>query len=69
MQVVMRMLGRLFSNLTTHSEHIAVAMKARGFTGPREHKIALGSPQETRILPNSVAILALVGLMAGSLQF
>jgi len=69
MQVVMRMLGRLFTNLTTHSDHIAVAMKARGFTGPRDHQIAVGSQQESRVAPNFVAILALVGLIAGSFQF
>lgn len=68
MQVIMRMLGRLFSNLTKHSEHIAVAMKARGFAGPRDHHIAMGSQQESRVAPNLLAVLALFGLVAGSLQ-
>lgn len=68
-QVIMRMLARLFSNLTTHSEHIAVAMKARGFAGPKDHQIAMGSQQESRVAPNVLAVLALLGLVAGSLQF
>ena len=64
----MRMLGKLFSNLMRQSEHIAVAMTARGFVGPKGHKLITGSRQEVEVVPNAVAVLTLGCLIFGSFQ-
>ena len=60
----LKLLGRLFSNLTKHSENIAVAMKARGFTGPGEHRVVICSQQQSKVLPNVLAMLMLGGLIS-----
>lgn len=63
LQVSLKMLGRLFSNLLKQSSNIAIAMRARGFVGPNDHKIVFASDHGFEILPNLVAILTLSGLL------
>ena len=64
----MRMLGRLFTNLMRQSEHIAVAMTARGFVGPEKHSLVTGSSQETELFPNVLASLTLWWLIFASIK-
>ena len=64
--------GRLFTNLMARCESIAVAMTARGFRGPRDHALHLGSGGgggggALRALPSladAAVLLSLVGLAA-----
>ena len=64
MQVSLKMLSQLFSNLMLTSENIAVAMRARGFTGPNHHRVFRGSQQHYSVLPNAIAVTLLGGLVA-----
>ena len=69
MQVSLKMLNQLFSNLMLTSENIAVAMRARGFTGPEDHKVFMGSQQHYSVLPNVIAVALLGGLVTGHINF
>lgn len=64
MQVSLKILGRLFSNLMVMSENIAIAMKARGFVGPKDHKIVFSSQQRPATVPNIVAALLMALTLA-----
>ena len=60
------MFGRLFGNLMTHSSNIAVAMRARGFVGPKDHRVVFASEQTHPLLVNVVASLALCGVLVST---
>ena len=69
MQVLLRLGGRLFSNLMQRSQSISLAMQARGFQGPESHTVHLGSKEHVQLLPNAIALLALPLTIAGGLQY
>lgn len=69
MQVLLRLGGRLFSNLMQRSESISLAMQARGFQGPESHTVHLGAKEHVPLIPNAIALLALPLTIAGGLHF
>ena len=69
LQVLLRLGGRMFSNLMQRSENIALAMQARGFAGPEAHRMHLTSGREhMSLLPNALALLALPVVLYGVQQ-
>lgn len=63
-QILLRLGGRLFSNLMQRSDSIAQAMCARGFVGPDNHKLYLTQTQSSSWTSNIVAAVSLVLLGA-----
>ncbi len=59
-QVLIRLIGRLFANLMQRSDSIAQAMCARGFVGAQDHKLYLTRTQPSSILANVVATVSLL---------
>lgn len=59
-QILLRLAGRLFSNLMQRSDSIAQAMCARGFVGPQDHKLYLTQTQSSSWIANSIAAVLLV---------
>ena len=59
-QVLIRLAGRLFSNLMQRSDSIAQAMCARGFVGPQDHNLYLTQTKSSSWKANIAATLALV---------
>jgi len=59
-QVLIRLGGRLFSNLMQRSDSIAQAMCARGFVGAQDHKLYSTSTQPSSTTANVVATISLV---------
>ena len=59
-QILLRLLGHLFTNLLQRSESIAQAMCARGFVGADSHKLYLTNTQPTSKRLDIIAILLLV---------
>lgn len=59
-QVLIRLGGRLFSNLMQRSDNIAQAMCARGFVGAQDHKLYLTSTRPSSTTANVVATISLV---------
>ncbi|DBA85437.1 TPA: hypothetical protein ACH3X2_006113 [Trebouxia sp. C0005] len=59
-QVLIRLGGRLFSNLMQRSDNIAQAMCARGFVGAQDHKLYLTSTWPSSTTANVVATISLV---------
>lgn len=68
MQVLLRLGGRLFSNLMQRSESIALAMHARDFAGPERHHIHLAAKEHVPLIPNVLAVLLLVAVIVGGYQ-
>ena len=58
-QILLRLGGRLFSNLMQRSDSIAQAMCARGFVGPESHRLFLTQTQSSSWTANTVAALSL----------
>ena len=69
MQVLLRLGGRLFSNLMQRSQSIALAMQARGYQSPESHSVHLGSKEHVPVIPNAIALLALPLTVIGSLHY
>jgi energy-coupling factor transporter transmembrane protein EcfT len=69
MQILMRLGGRLFSNLMLRSGNIALAMQARGFVGAEQHRLHLACKEHIAIWPNAVALLALPVLISSGYYF
>jgi energy-coupling factor transporter transmembrane protein EcfT len=65
-QVLLRLGGRLFSNLMQRSEAIALAMHARGFAGPAAHRVHLAGREHVPLLPNALAVLLLPAVVLGA---
>ena len=59
-QILLRLGGRLFSNLMQRSDSIAQAMCARGFVGPENHSLYLTQTKSSSWTANIVAALSLV---------
>lgn len=68
-QVLLRLGGRLFSNLMQRSHNISLAMQARGFQGPESHVVHLGAKERVPFIPNAVALLALPLTVFGGLYY
>ncbi|EIE24690.1 CbiQ-domain-containing protein [Coccomyxa subellipsoidea C-169] len=68
-QVLLRLGGRLFSNLMQRSENIALAMQARDFAGPEGHHVHLSAKEHVPLVPNILAVLLLSALLVGAQQF
>lgn len=68
-QVLLRLGGRLFSNLMQRSENIALAMQARDFVGPERHHVHLSAKEQVPLVPNVLAVLLLSALLVGGHQF
>ena len=68
-QVLLRLGGRLFSNLMQRSENIALAIKARDFVGPERHHVHLSAKEHVPLVPNVLAVLLLSVLLVGGHQF
>ncbi|KAK9909552.1 hypothetical protein WJX75_003996 [Coccomyxa subellipsoidea] len=68
-QVLLRLGGRLFSNLMQRSENIALAMQARDFVGPERHHVHLSAKEHVPLVPNVLAVLLLSALLVGGHQF
>ena len=59
-QILLRLGGRMFSNLMQRSDSIAQAMCARGFVGPQDHKLYLTQTQSCSWTANCIAAVCLV---------
>ena len=59
-QILLRLGGRLFSNLMQRSDSIAQAMCARGFVGSQGHKLYLTQTQSCSWTANIIAAFCLV---------
>ncbi len=68
-QVLLRLAGRLFSNLMQRSQSISLAMQARGFQGPENHTVHLGGKERVQLIPNVIALLALPLTIVGGLHY
>ncbi|KAK9816700.1 hypothetical protein WJX72_003857 [[Myrmecia] bisecta] len=68
-QVFLQLGGRMFENLMHRSENIALAMTARGFTGPEAHHVHMTRAEPSSWLANSVATALLAGLAAAVYTF
>ena len=68
-QVLLRLGGRLFSNLMQRSQSISLAMQARGFQGPENHTVHLGGKERVQLIPNVIALLALPLTIVGGLHY
>ncbi|CAL8467723.1 g7261 [Coccomyxa elongata] len=68
-QVLLRLGGRLFSNLMQRSENIALAMQARDFAGPVRHHVHLAAKEHVPLIPNIMAVLLLSAVVVGGQQF
>lgn len=66
-QVLLRLSGRLFSNLMQRSQSISLAMQARGFRDPESHTVHLGGKEHVQLIPNVIAMLALPLTVFGGL--
>lgn len=66
---MLRLGGRLFSNLMHRSESIALAMQARGFEGPELHRLHLAHKGHCPAIPNALALLALPLVVLGGIRF
>ena len=64
MEILGRLIVRLFGNLFERSEKIAQAMVVRGFLGPQDHHLYMMRSNETTWWANLLAILLLGGLCA-----
>eukprot|EP00878_Enallax_costatus_P005565 GHUV01005838.1.p1 GENE.GHUV01005838.1~~GHUV01005838.1.p1 ORF type:complete len:378 (+),score=61.98 GHUV01005838.1:268-1401(+) len=64
LEILSRLVVRLFGNLFQRSEKISQAMVVRGFLGPEQHHLYLMRCNETSWLANVVALLLLGGLCA-----
>lgn len=64
LEILGRLVVRLFGNLFTRSEKISQAMVVRGFLGPEQHHLYLMRSNETSMLANVLAVLLLGGLCA-----
>lgn len=62
--MVISLFSRLFGRLLAQSETIGEAMAARGFVGPRRHRLHLTRPHPTSPAANMVALAALAGCVA-----
>lgn len=60
LQILLKLGGRLFSNLMQRSDSIAQAMCARGFVGPEDHKLYLTQTQSCSWTANIIAAICLV---------
>lgn len=67
-QILLRLGGRLFSNLMQRSDSIAQAMCARGFVGSANHSLYLTQTQSSSWTANTVAALSLA-LLAVAVKF
>jgi len=68
-QVLLRLAGRLFSNLMQRSQSISLAMQARGFQGSESHTVHLGGKERVQLIPNVIALLALPLTIVGGLHY
>ncbi len=59
LQLLLRLVGRLFSNLFQRSSAIAVAMRARGFRGPATHIVYVPGGPRMSWIGNTLAVVAL----------
>ena len=59
-QILIRLGGRLFSNLMQRSDSIAQAMSARGFVGAQGHVLYLTRTQQSSWVANIIATVSLV---------
>lgn len=60
---------KLFRNLLARSESIAVAMAARGFRGPEEHRLFVESNRAGSVVSDALAVASLAGLIGLSTVF
>jgi energy-coupling factor transporter transmembrane protein EcfT len=67
LQLLLRLVGRLFSNLFRRSAAISVAMRARGFRGPQQHHVYVAGAQPTSWIGNAIALLILPLAVTGAL--
>ncbi len=68
-QVLLSLSQRLFGRLLANSETIAAAMAARGFAGPRDHRLYLTQPEASSGVANAAALAALAATMSVVLQY
>jgi len=61
LEMLGRLLLRLFANLFSRSENIAQAMVVRGFLGPDSHHLYLMKVNKTTLWANTLALGALLG--------
>ncbi|KAK9804564.1 hypothetical protein WJX73_000023 [Symbiochloris irregularis] len=64
LNVIVRLVGRLFSNLFRQSEAVAQALHARGFVSADEHTIYTGLLHKSRPFNNVICCSAIAGLLA-----
>lgn len=64
LKVVVSLFSRLFSRLLSQSETIGEAMVARGFRGPREHKLYLTQQELSSPVANALAVILLAACVA-----
>lgn len=64
LEILGRLVVRLFGNLFQRSEKISQAMVVRGFLGPEQHHLYLMQSNETTLLGNMAAMMLLVLLCA-----
>eukprot|EP00882_Tetradesmus_deserticola_P018232 GHRQ01019581.1.p2 GENE.GHRQ01019581.1~~GHRQ01019581.1.p2 ORF type:complete len:133 (+),score=72.64 GHRQ01019581.1:309-707(+) len=64
LEILGRLVVRLFGNLFARSEKISQAMVVRGFLGPQQHHLYLMRSNETTLLGNLGALLLLAALCA-----
>ncbi|WIA32057.1 hypothetical protein OEZ86_002909 [Tetradesmus obliquus] len=64
LEILGRLVVRLFGNLFARSEKISQAMVVRGFLGPQQHHLYLMRSNETTLLGNVGALALLVALCA-----
>ena len=61
--MVVRLFGRLFSNLFRQSEAVAQALHARGFVNAEEHTIHTGLLHRSKVFNNAVCCSAIAALI------
>lgn len=66
--VLVRLVGRLFSNLMQRSGSIAEAMCARGFVGTQHHHLYLTQTEPSSMVLNILAML-LLGLLGLGVKY
>jgi len=63
LEILGRLVVRLFGNLFQRSEKISQAMVVRGFLGPERHRLYLMRSNESTLLGNAAALLLLAGML------
>ena len=61
-QVLLSLFQRLFARLLEQSETIAGAMAARGFAGPKRHRLYLTQPEPSNLAANAIALVLLAAV-------